>query len=121
MPRRARRPRSTSCCAPDRVRRHSRAVRRVRPYADAEGPAEAASSHRDAEPQGNSLELCSVPSRLGGYVGPERVPLMPLMPTGSDPQTTTLALAGTLIACRSITPDDGGSLALIEHRLSPLG
>src|SRR3954468_3767512 len=43
------------------------------------------------------------------------------MPTGSDPQSTTLARARTLIACRSITPDDGGSLALIEHRLSPLG
>jgi succinyl-diaminopimelate desuccinylase len=46
---------------------------------------------------------------------------MPSMPTGSDPQSSTLALARALIACRSITPDDGGSLALIESRLSPLG
>jgi len=46
---------------------------------------------------------------------------MPSTPTGSDPQSTTLALSRTLIACRSITPDDGGSLALIEHRLSRLG
>ena len=35
--------------------------------------------------------------------------------------TATLALAKALIACRSLTPDDGGSLALIETRLRPLG
>jgi succinyl-diaminopimelate desuccinylase len=33
----------------------------------------------------------------------------------------TLALAKALIACRSVTPDDGGSLALIEQRLQAVG
>ena len=33
----------------------------------------------------------------------------------------TLALARELIACRSLTPDDAGSLALIAARLAPLG
>lgn len=36
-------------------------------------------------------------------------------------QDTTLALAKQLVVCRSLTPDDGGSLALIEARLGPLG
>jgi succinyl-diaminopimelate desuccinylase len=36
-------------------------------------------------------------------------------------QAATLALATQLIACRSITPDDGGSLSLIAGRLAPLG
>jgi succinyl-diaminopimelate desuccinylase len=34
---------------------------------------------------------------------------------------TTLALARDLVACRSVTPDDAGSLALIAARLAPLG
>src|SRR5262245_38663817 len=33
----------------------------------------------------------------------------------------TVALAKQLIACRSITPDDGGSLDLVESRLSSAG
>jgi succinyl-diaminopimelate desuccinylase len=36
-------------------------------------------------------------------------------------QATTLALARQLIACRSLTPDDGGSLALIGSRLDRVG
>ena len=35
----------------------------------------------------------------------------------SDP----LSLAEQLLACRSVTPDDGGSLALIAARLEPRG
>ena len=34
---------------------------------------------------------------------------------------TTLALAKDLIACRSVTPDDGGSLEIVARRLSRLG
>lgn len=36
-------------------------------------------------------------------------------------QDATLSLARALVACRSLTPDDGGSLDLISQRLSPLG
>jgi succinyl-diaminopimelate desuccinylase len=36
-------------------------------------------------------------------------------------QASTLALAKRLIACRSITPEDGGSLRMIAERLAPLG
>lgn len=35
--------------------------------------------------------------------------------------TDTLTLARQLVACRSLTPDDAGSLALVESRLRPLG
>lgn len=38
-----------------------------------------------------------------------------------DIQSRTLALARQLIACRSITPDDDGSLALVAERLSAAG
>ena len=38
-----------------------------------------------------------------------------------ESQAETLALAKQLIACESITPSDGGSLALLEARLQPLG
>ncbi len=38
-----------------------------------------------------------------------------------DRQTTTLALAKQLIACRSVTPADGGSLALVAARLTAVG
>lgn len=38
-----------------------------------------------------------------------------------DAPAATLALASTLIARRSLTPDDAGILALIEARLAPLG
>lgn len=36
-------------------------------------------------------------------------------------QRETVALAKQLIACRSLTPDDAGTLAIIEARLAPLG
>jgi len=36
-------------------------------------------------------------------------------------QRETLALAARLVACRSITPDDGGALDIIGARLAPLG
>ncbi|MGC4083372.1 MAG: succinyl-diaminopimelate desuccinylase [Vicinamibacterales bacterium] len=39
----------------------------------------------------------------------------------TDPQADTLALARQLIACPSVTPDDAGSMAVIESRLRPLG
>lgn len=39
----------------------------------------------------------------------------------TDPQSPTLALARQLIACRSVTPDDAGSLALVEARLAAAG
>ena len=39
----------------------------------------------------------------------------------TDTQSRTLALAKQLIACRSITPDDAGCLALVEARLSVAG
>jgi succinyl-diaminopimelate desuccinylase len=35
--------------------------------------------------------------------------------------TSTLRLAEQLIACRSVTPDDGGCQCIIAHRLAPLG
>ncbi len=35
--------------------------------------------------------------------------------------TSTLRLAEQLIACRSVTPDDGGCQDIIAHRLAPLG
>src|SRR5450432_4529869 len=35
--------------------------------------------------------------------------------------SATLRLAEQLIACRSVTPDDGGCQALIAARLEPLG
>jgi succinyl-diaminopimelate desuccinylase len=35
--------------------------------------------------------------------------------------TSTLRLAEALIACASVTPADGGALALIQSRLAPLG
>lgn len=38
-----------------------------------------------------------------------------------DPQQETRRLAEALIACRSITPDDGGAMALIEERLARAG
>ncbi len=39
----------------------------------------------------------------------------------TDIQSSTLALAKQLIACRSVTPDDAGSLALLEARLVAAG
>ncbi|MGE3521144.1 MAG: M20/M25/M40 family metallo-hydrolase, partial [Vicinamibacterales bacterium] len=36
-------------------------------------------------------------------------------------QDATLSLARTLVACRSLTPDDGGSLDLIGRRLADRG
>ncbi len=39
----------------------------------------------------------------------------------TDTQSRTLALARQLIACRSVTPDDDGSLALVADRLSAAG
>ncbi|MEQ1728470.1 MAG: succinyl-diaminopimelate desuccinylase [Vicinamibacterales bacterium] len=39
----------------------------------------------------------------------------------TDTQSRTLALAKQLITCRSVTPDDGGSLALVAARLSAAG
>jgi succinyl-diaminopimelate desuccinylase len=42
-------------------------------------------------------------------------------PAAAVVQESTLALAKRLITCRSITPDDGGSLAVVEARLAPLG
>lgn len=36
-------------------------------------------------------------------------------------QASTLALAKQLITCRSVTPDDAGSLDLVAARLAPLG
>lgn len=41
--------------------------------------------------------------------------------TPGDAAGETLALAKQLIACRSLTPDDGGSLELVAARLAPLG
>lgn len=35
--------------------------------------------------------------------------------------SATLRLAEQLIACRSVTPDDGGCQGIIAHRLAPLG
>jgi succinyl-diaminopimelate desuccinylase len=35
--------------------------------------------------------------------------------------TSTLRLAEQLIACRSVTPNDGGCQGIIAHRLAPLG
>ena len=35
--------------------------------------------------------------------------------------TSTLRLAEQLIACKSVTPDDGGCQDIIAHRLAPLG
>lgn len=42
-------------------------------------------------------------------------------PTAGDIQRETLALAKQLIACRSVTPDDGGSLEIVAARLSRAG
>ncbi len=39
----------------------------------------------------------------------------------TDTQSSTLALAKQLIACRSVTPDDAGSLALVAARLAAAG
>ncbi len=39
----------------------------------------------------------------------------------TDTQSLTLALAKQLLACRSVTPDDDGSLALVASRLSAAG
>ena len=39
----------------------------------------------------------------------------------TDTQSRTLALARQLIACRSVTPDDDGSLALVAARLAAVG
>lgn len=46
-----------------------------------------------------------------------------MSPASTSPavQAQTLALAKQLIACPSLTPDDAGSLALIEARLKALG
>src|SRR5262245_9777225 len=41
--------------------------------------------------------------------------------TTTDVHHETLALAKELIACRSITPDDGGSMDLIAERLTKSG
>jgi succinyl-diaminopimelate desuccinylase len=41
--------------------------------------------------------------------------------SASPVDLTTLALAKQLIACRSITPDDGGCLDVVASRLSPAG
>src|SRR4051812_45602705 len=42
-------------------------------------------------------------------------------PSGADVHQRTVALAKQLIACRSLTPDDAGSLAVIEARLAQIG
>jgi succinyl-diaminopimelate desuccinylase len=42
-------------------------------------------------------------------------------PGASDVQAETLALAARLIRCRSLTPDDAGSLAIVESRLESRG
>jgi succinyl-diaminopimelate desuccinylase len=42
-------------------------------------------------------------------------------PSATDIQEDTLDLAKRLIACRSITPDDGGSLEMIAARLTKAG
>jgi succinyl-diaminopimelate desuccinylase len=39
----------------------------------------------------------------------------------ADPQAETLDLVRRLIACRSVSPDDGGSLALVADRLAAAG
>ncbi|MGE3956410.1 MAG: succinyl-diaminopimelate desuccinylase [Vicinamibacterales bacterium] len=39
----------------------------------------------------------------------------------ADPHADTLALARALVACPSLTPDDAGSLAIVEGRLTALG
>lgn len=41
--------------------------------------------------------------------------------TATDIQRDTLELAERLIACRSLTPDDGGALDMIAARLTPAG
>ena len=41
--------------------------------------------------------------------------------TGDDIQRETLALARQLIACRSVTPDDGGCLEMLTARLGAVG
>ena len=46
---------------------------------------------------------------------------MPGDTAAADIKGSTLALAQQLMACRSITPDDGGCLALVAARLEPLG
>ena len=38
-----------------------------------------------------------------------------------DPHADTLALARRLVACPSLTPDDAGTLAIVEQRLGALG
>jgi succinyl-diaminopimelate desuccinylase len=43
------------------------------------------------------------------------------MTSNTDVQRDTLALAKQLIACRSVTPDDGGALAVIAERLTAAG
>lgn len=42
-------------------------------------------------------------------------------PAPPDPQTATLDLARRLIACRSVTPDDGGSLDVVARLLGTVG
>jgi len=42
-------------------------------------------------------------------------------PSTTDPHAGTLALARQLIACRSVTPDDDGCLALVATRLEAAG
>jgi succinyl-diaminopimelate desuccinylase len=43
------------------------------------------------------------------------------MTSHTDVQRDTLALAKQLIACRSVTPDDGGALAVVAERLTAAG
>src|SRR6187549_3111711 len=42
-------------------------------------------------------------------------------PAGAEIHQRTVDLAKQLIACRSLTPDDAGSLALVEARLAQAG
>ena len=46
---------------------------------------------------------------------------MPAADSPEDVQDLTRALAKQLIACRSLTPDDAGSLAIVEARLTKCG
>src|SRR5690242_15821883 len=52
--------------------------------------------------------------------GPEAMPAASV-PSQADVHQATLALAKQLIACRSLTPDDAGSIALVSARLESAG
>jgi len=47
--------------------------------------------------------------------------MTPGTPAVADPDRDTLELARQLIACRSVTPDDGGTMEIIEARLARAG